>query len=153
MEQTLQDKFKKDLFEKYSGLAFEALGLYNFYGQQYKEIEDQIKHAEDMAAKVQKQIDDLKNSPQAHTFENRKKIKALITDVNSYTKRAKSGHGAREKFFKEATNFQERGTKYLDQAENFKSFKLKTPEEIEADKKAKAEEPVKVEDKPTEENH
>lgn len=137
MDKTLQEKFRNELVDAYLKVAWEAFANYDFYGKRYKKIEDQILDSEAKQASCNDQIEAINKLPNAHSVENREKIRLLKKDVDGYKERIENVINMRKKLWDETVAWQEKGSRLLEQAENFKSFRVKTPEEIEADKKQK----------------
>ncbi len=136
MEETKQNKFRGELSEKYLFIAFEALGLYEYYGKQYETLNKQIQEMEARAAEATKRINDLeeKKSGNKKTAEEKAMIAGFKDDAKKYSARVASVSELRKKLFEKSANYQTEGAMALEKSEFFDNFKLKTPEMIAADK-------------------
>lgn len=134
MDKELQDKFRAEIIEKYKKHAWEALGKYDYFGQEYtkvnKSIADLAKRRDEALAKA-REID---KQPDYHTVENKNKIKALREDADRFNKQIKSVETFSRRYWEEAVKWREEGVRFLEEAANFETFTLKTVEEIEKDK-------------------
>ena len=146
MEKTLQDIFRKEFNEKYQKLAFEAMALYQYWGQKLEALQKQMDEYGKRIRKAQDEINLIQASPEHHTVENKQKVKALKADIASFEKviqnidRPKKGdESVLQKLGNECVSLQRQAGEYLEQAEQFKTFSLRTPEEIEEHKKKSAE--------------
>ncbi len=138
MQKESQVKYRAALIEKYEQRAFECLALYNYYGKEYKAIDDQCTDMDKKIEAAEARIREIEALPDHHTVENRTTIKALKKDCEDYHNRIASVGELGKKLFERSTTYREEGVRCLEQIEEFKAFTLKTPEEIEADKKVEA---------------
>ena len=133
MDKTKQDKFREELSDKYLILAFEHLGLYDYYGAQYQAIEKQITEWEQRQNEAKEKATEIESKKDKTPVE-KQLAKDFRKDIVSYRERIKSVTELRKKLFEKATAHQQEGAIALEKSEMFTKFSLKTPEQIEADK-------------------
>jgi len=133
MDKTKQDKFREELSDKYLFLAFEAFGLYDYYGAQYQAIDKQITEWEARQKEAKEKATALEEKKDKTPVE-KQLAKDFRKDIVSYAERIKSVTDLRKKLFEKATAYQQEGGIALEKSELFTKFTLKTPEQIAADK-------------------
>ncbi len=140
MEKTSQEKYRVAMIEKYEQRAWECLGLFDYWGKQYKAIDEQCLAMEKNKTEAQEKIDAIEASPDRHTAQNKDLKNSYRKDIQVYDARIKNVIEVVKKHHEKAISYREEGVRCLEIVEDLKVFTLKTPEQIAADKEpAKAE--------------
>ncbi len=136
MEETKQNKFREELSDKYLFIAFEALGLYEYYGSQYESLNKNVEEMEARMVEANERIRALEtqDTGKKKTPEDKKTLLGYKDDARNYGERIKSVSEMRKKLFEKTTAYQSEGMMAFEKSDFFAKFKLKTPEMIAADK-------------------
>lgn len=132
MQKESQQKYKETLIAKWEEHAFESLALYDYYGAEYKKIDDSCSKMDERIKQIQQEIELIQASPDCHKFENKNKIKALKKDIQDYTGRINSVAETAKKLFERSASYREDGVRALEIVETLRKFSVRTLEEIEA---------------------
>lgn len=131
MDEKLQEKFRREVIEKYQARAWECFANYDYYGKQYSKIETEVKNLEVKIEGAEQKIKEIGDGKEYHTQENKEKVKGFRKDIQLYEARIKSVSGLMKKFWEDCIKWREDGGRIMEQVENMKTFKMRTLAEIE----------------------
>jgi len=134
MEQELQDKFRKEIYEGYLKNAFECMANFGLVQKKHESLAAEKKNYDDNVKYLQEKIDLHSDSSK----EGYNALKSLKDELKKNKDASNSVQTVLKKIYDEGASWQEKALTIMERADYVLNFTVNTPAQI-AENKAKAE--------------